>query len=661
MTNAGSSTNTTSGGPLAGGPLVQVRRLAVLSLILLLIIGTLPLLLWNNGDETQSALLHVTTSLVVNEQQQQQQQQQQEHQQEHRQKTQRRRLQNPAFATSTLKQNLQVAKAKYMEQLKADYGPDHVPLLFQTMYPNGTIESIARTIFEATPLSWDRLKRKVALKLLQAQIDEQPQPLIWATGGHSASAGHGNLFNESYTAVMESHVQPMFQAIGLKFVTRRYAMGGTSCGMEINTCIKEVFGTDFDVLSWDYGMTTGRDYGKVELYFHRAALLPSRPAFVGLWLLDRKPMLDSMEPLGPAVFSLNPQSVLDRVPDTAGQTQDEIDQMPPYLRYFRCGKEIERGEPRCGDEKYTLLPNNDPCNQRKGKVSWHPGWKEHALHGNLLTLFWIEIAEDALDEIARRGSDPRVLYNTLQLQEEQEFEPLQPQSGSTNTTVRPVLKFVEKDLDVIADIPNEVIYWNPNYCHTARLPAQIRYQGILTESEEKGDDDGETFDHGSEYKQVLYQANDQMPLAWDANLYQEFCQNYKIVNDHQDFFVVNWMGWSQLVLPNPTEQAAYAQVQQHPVLLGYIQMCLAGCGWGCPKGVLSQKDLLNATTMQQSQVLSMTVNNVPVESFTPVKDCQFLKHAGGHQWTPNADGRFEIRGKTLESPHYLRISAFVIW
>jgi hypothetical protein len=50
---------------------------------------------------------------------------------------------------------------------------------------------------------------------------------VWATGGHSASAGHGNLFNETYTAFMERAVKDVFAAMGVDFEGRNYAMGGT--------------------------------------------------------------------------------------------------------------------------------------------------------------------------------------------------------------------------------------------------------------------------------------------------------------------------------------------------------------------------------------------------------------------------------------------------
>ncbi|KAL7571160.1 hypothetical protein ACA910_014761 [Epithemia clementina (nom. ined.)] len=599
----------------------------------------------------------------------------------------RLQLQGPWFIIP-LQQEFQIAKAKYLQQLKAEYGTEFASLLVQTT--TTTTPENGTNVFQATSLSWDRLTRKVALKILQTQLF-QPQPsqpssqpppppfsFVWATGGHSAAAGHGNLRNESYTAVLQAKARPLFQAVQLHFVARPYAMGGTSCGNEINTCLPAIFGTEIDVLSWDYGMTTGRDYGKVELFFHRAALLPNRPALIGLFLAHRQSILEQMEAWGPAVFSMNAESVLAQIPDTADQPvstsiMDDwgnsmmMTMMPPNLRSFVCHGEIEKGNPTCADEKYTNLPDpKDPCQNRQGKVSWHPGWKWHALYGNLLTLFWMQILDDALDYMAQRGSDPRALLISLQRQEEEEFAPMM-QSRNVSR-----LQHIDPDLQTIPDIPPQVIYWNRNYCHTARLPSEIRYRGILTDNVTNwpsttiitnDDDDSyyENYDRGSELRSVLYTGHDVMPLTWDRKLYQGACKNYKLADlDHADFFLVNSKQWSKVVLPNPSEVAAYGTTEQKP-LVGYIQICLASCGWGCPSDVVAHKDLAAANGTAMRTKVSMTVNGVSVEEWTPFADCAFLKHRGGHQWTANSNGQFEIRAKTLTWPDYVRISAFVLW
>jgi hypothetical protein len=90
-------------------------------------------------------------------------------------------------------------------------------------------------------ISQARFQRKLQLKVLErilllprssslsAQNDSDP-PLpkfVWATGGHSAAAGHGNLYSESNTAILSAAVTPAFQALGIQFEARNYAMGGT--------------------------------------------------------------------------------------------------------------------------------------------------------------------------------------------------------------------------------------------------------------------------------------------------------------------------------------------------------------------------------------------------------------------------------------------------
>ena len=49
---------------------------------------------------------------------------------------------------------------------------------------------------------------------------------VWATGGSSIAAGHGNLFNETYTAFLERGVKDVFAAVGIEFEARNHAIGG---------------------------------------------------------------------------------------------------------------------------------------------------------------------------------------------------------------------------------------------------------------------------------------------------------------------------------------------------------------------------------------------------------------------------------------------------
>jgi hypothetical protein len=68
--------------------------------------------------------------------------------------------------------------------------------------------------------------------------------------------------------------------------------------------------------------------------------------------------------------------------------------------------------------------------------------------------------------------------------------------------------------------------------HGPRLPAEIRFKGILTESEIKGGYGN--YDEGFELKAVqkTHDPDKPMPLVWDADLYQGFCTKYRVEIDN---------------------------------------------------------------------------------------------------------------------------------
>jgi hypothetical protein len=156
------------------------------------------------------------------------------------------------------------ANTKMISAMKVDYGPSHFSNIFEE-----TDSAAQKTRYRGVGSipedgkSMDRLKKKIRMKIMSAQTeirkkDENFQgcdcmngdkPLgsesaignateskevehtfaryVWATGGHSASAGHGNLYNESYTAFMTRAVTNVFASVGIEFESRNYAMGGT--------------------------------------------------------------------------------------------------------------------------------------------------------------------------------------------------------------------------------------------------------------------------------------------------------------------------------------------------------------------------------------------------------------------------------------------------
>jgi hypothetical protein len=163
------------------------------------------------------------------------------------------------FTAPALLENFYKARETMYEQLKHDYGPQAFEAMF--LRDNGQV-SVGRTAFSSPrQLARDRIKRKLVIKLLQGQLASANNdkgasmvPFIWASGGHSAAAAHGDYYNQSYTAQLERIGRNVFASAGMHLIGRNYAMGGTASGMEVGSCVDQVFGMDIDVLSWDFGM-----------------------------------------------------------------------------------------------------------------------------------------------------------------------------------------------------------------------------------------------------------------------------------------------------------------------------------------------------------------------------------------------------------------------
>ena len=271
------------------------------------------------------------------------------------------------------------AKQALHERLYEEYGKDVAIQMFDL---KETPSAATFIVFQSSlGLSRARFLRRLQSKLLQvvrlATTDDSAIPFIWATGGHSASAGHGNYYTQSYTARMESLLRPLFSSVGLGFVGRNYAMGGTSSGLEVGSCMTSIFGSDIDVLSWDYGMTEGLSGGIFEVYFSQAGLHKNRPLMVALnWggraLKTRQDVLTFLEERGLPVMNLEDalvSKIVERVPESFGITDEEIQAMKPLVRNLKSNKQMEVGDPYCGDERWSPA-----CPERKYKAKWHPGW-----------------------------------------------------------------------------------------------------------------------------------------------------------------------------------------------------------------------------------------------------------------------------------------------
>ena len=149
---------------------------------------------------------------------------------------------------------------KVTSKLRQDYGEYFDPMFIDF---NGTNKDGGTHYFGMRPAdlggpSRERMKRKMKIKVLKmmasvrttesnlhdcdcvgktgsvssgadeglsTDIPDFYEKYVFANGGHSNAAGHGNMYSEAYTAVFGRDVRPLWEAIGIEMIDRNYAMG----------------------------------------------------------------------------------------------------------------------------------------------------------------------------------------------------------------------------------------------------------------------------------------------------------------------------------------------------------------------------------------------------------------------------------------------------
>ena len=263
----------------------------------------------------------------------------------------------------------------------------------------------------------------------------------------------------------------------------------------------------------------------------------------------------------------------DDFPDSFGLSDAQIKELPPFVRNFKCGVQIENGDPYCKQEKFNMTL----CKNRKFRTSWHPGWKWQALMGNLAALFLIEVLDEALKELAADTTDPATLLAKLKAQEDADYQVFQ--NAPVPENFKEILPKSERDSFDYLDL----LIKGHTFCHTGRLPAEIRHKGILTESTKTG---FLTFDKGVELNEAQTTMYDgaEMRLVYTGGDRQvcEVATNH----DYKDYFFVNRNeDWKKLVLPNNSEMKEYGTGRPLPLKDSYLSVTLFVLGVSAQKAL----------------------------------------------------------------------------
>lgn len=497
---------------------------------------------------------------------------------------------------------------------------------------------------------------------------------------------------------MERHLKPVFRSIGIHYVGRNMAAGGTSGAEEVALCSNAYFGKDVDLQSWDYGMTDGKNADKQFIYAWRIAGLsqlkpskhdsdldiPSRPAFMVLnynsYSAFSFASMEMKNLTAVALFDGARQAVSTVVPDTEQITDEIIRGLPPFLQYFRCGGALEN-QGQCKEKKYNFTD----CETRSHRASWHPGYRSQALDGTLMALGVLTALEEAMDQLAelepakesKKAAKTRLtkLFHQLNNEEQKRYDdfmkdPLPLHEG----------KWLEPMQDVVSVKDMLTL---PNFCHTAKMPADQRFRGLLTEDFDKTTINPaieRTFERGFSWKEVYDSENAKAanPTSWKNPVprheefiivstdYEKECPIDTFLDLADNFYVSSRHGWRHLTLPNDSEKKFYSEFDARKGK-GWIMVCFGRCSWGkcAPDDVQPGNNKLNP----QSGHLEMEINGVTVTTYeTTGMGCQFLSHNDTtsnlrYNWTPNADGKYKIRARVADAETFghIKFSSFIFF
>ena len=179
----------------------------------------------------------------------------------------------------------------------------------------------------------------------------------------------------------------------------------------------------------------------------------------------------------------------------------------------------------------------------------------------------VELIDDALQYLAANATEPALLLQQLKQEEDADY------SKFVNS---PLPRFAETKKDLPID--TEILYRQRSLCHTARVPAQARFLGAITNTEPGTP---EKYDVGIAMDEAFNQPvpdGGLMPLAFKPAERQKCFVPVNV--DYKDMFYVTSKspGFSKLVLPNDAEKRIYGHGGND--LNGYIAICVSACGFG---------------------------------------------------------------------------------
>ena len=218
-------------------------------------------------------------------------------------------------------------------------------------------------------------------------------PLTIRTG-HSAAAGHGNHYQQSYTLQAQKIMEPVFARLGVHCESHNFGMGGLGTSMN-SLGAGDIYGKEIDLLLWDSGMTE-RGIEQIDAFFRQTCLAGNRVPVA--WGGNRD--LLKMYHLNYGVDIGEPGTGMRGIPEVESVAQQE--KLPWAARFLNCPPVMgmicnpEKFRATCWIPRDDVQPRTNQLPHLASQVKWHPGFRLHQLQGRIIAFNVIQAIKEAL-------------------------------------------------------------------------------------------------------------------------------------------------------------------------------------------------------------------------------------------------------------------------
>ena len=252
-----------------------------------------------------------------------------------------------------------------------------------------------------SPRSWKGL----VLRLVQALKHQSEFTVVLA--GHSAAAGHGNHFHQSYLMQFHKVIEPVLRQLGVTLIARNQAQGGLGT-LQSSLGFNSIYGSDIDLMLWDSGMTENNNVDHIDLFFRQALMVEGRVPVV--WgaggKFDLLKIFHNEADADVGEYGIGWGGIMET------KDEDQLEALPWAVQHLKCDQErpdlCKHPHKFCAtcwiDRPDKIHPAQTQYEKPHGQVKWHPGWRHHQLQGRTLAFSILLALRDAVDMLRHDGS-----------------------------------------------------------------------------------------------------------------------------------------------------------------------------------------------------------------------------------------------------------------